>query len=70
MVHGNLTAHSATLEWRRWDPDKGDPGDPKVLWYNVHIRGPADRAFKMSTIVYHMYCRDKCTHVLKDVSTV
>ncbi|XP_070194104.1 angiopoietin-1 receptor-like [Littorina saxatilis] len=65
VVHGSITAKNATVEWRRWDPDRGDPGDPEILWYSVHIRGSGDVAYRLAGIVYHTFCSEKCHFLLE-----
>ncbi|XP_076463157.1 receptor-type tyrosine-protein phosphatase T-like isoform X2 [Babylonia areolata] len=64
VLHGSITAHNATVEWRRWNPDRGDPGDPDILWYSVQVRGAGETSYRLAGIVYHTFCRDKCHFVL------
>ncbi|KAK7502177.1 hypothetical protein BaRGS_00006541, partial [Batillaria attramentaria] len=64
VVDGTITAHNATIEWRRWSPDRGDPGDPNILWYNVFVRGSGQTSYRKAGMVVHTFCRGKCRYVL------
>ena len=64
VVHGSITAYNATVEWRRWNPERGDPGDPDILWYSVHVRATTDTAYRLAGIVYHTFCTEKCRFLL------
>ena len=63
-MHGSITAYNATVEWRRWNPERGDPGDPDILWYSVHVRATTDTAYRLAGIVYHTFCTEKCRFLL------
>lgn len=64
VVHGSITAYNATIEWRKWSPERGDPGDPNILWYSVFVRGSADTAYRNAGMVVHKFCTEKCRYVL------
>ncbi|KAL8625684.1 hypothetical protein ACOMHN_043959 [Nucella lapillus] len=64
VVHGTITAENATVEWRRWNPERGDPGDPKILWYSVYMRASGKPRYEVAGTVFHTFCREKCRFVL------
>ncbi|XP_076441135.1 receptor-type tyrosine-protein phosphatase T-like [Babylonia areolata] len=68
VVHGSITAENATVEWRRWNPERGDPGDPEILWYSVQVRASGEVAYRLAGIVYHTFCREKCRFILTKLS--
>lgn len=63
VVHGSITANNATIEWRKWNPERGDPGHPEILWYNVYVRSATENV-RMAGIVYHAFCQEKCRYTL------
>ncbi|OWF35537.1 receptor-type tyrosine-protein phosphatase S-like isoform X1 [Mizuhopecten yessoensis] len=57
IADGGLGVKEIHIRWHRWDRERGDTGDPPILWYSVMVQDLDDGTERLAGIVLNMNCQ-------------
>ena len=57
-----------SIEWPVWTHQRGDTGDPPIMWYSVWVRASTEAAFRMVGRALQIICGDVCNYTINSLT--
>ena len=60
-------ANDITIKWLPWNRQRGDKGDPPILWYNIYLRDIKGSSERKVGIATHLNCGHECNYTIDEL---
>ncbi|KAJ8306526.1 LOW QUALITY PROTEIN: hypothetical protein KUTeg_017071 [Tegillarca granosa] len=68
LTEEGIGVNELTIQWKPWARERGDTGDPPILWYNIWVQKFGEKSDKMVGIVTYFNCTHFCKYTVTDLN--